>query len=72
MDNLNLKFHGAQMKIVVSRACQRGPIPSRESVFWPIFHENTQIMASQVKKSQIKVVRDVKFDLGLRYETIRT
>ena len=72
VDILNLKFRGAQINIVVSRACRRGPNPSRESVFWPFFHENIQKMPSQVKKSLIKVVRDVKFDLGLRYETIRT
>ena len=62
VDNLNPKFHGHWLKIVGTRALERGKILPRESVFWPFHLDKTYKMTFAGQVTLTKVVGHVSID----------
>ena len=67
VDYLNLKFQSDRRQNVGTRAFGRGPILSRERVFWPFHQVKTYIMAFKGEISLIKVVGHVTHDILAKF-----
>ena len=68
VDNLNPKFHGHWLKIVGTRALERGKILPRESVFWPFHLDNTFKMTFNGQVTLNKVVGHISTDLETNFQ----
>ena len=71
VDNLNPKFHGHWLKIVGTRALERGKILPRESVFWPFHLDNTFKMTFNGQVALTKVVGHITIDLDTNFQHTR-
>ena len=67
VDNLNPKFHGHWLKIVGTRALERGQILPRESVFWPFHLDKTFKMTFDGQVTLTKVVGHISIDLDTNF-----
>ena len=68
VDNLNPKFRGHWLRIVGTRALERGQILPRESVFWPFHLDNTFKMTFDGQVTLTKVVGHVSIDLDTNFQ----
>ena len=68
VDYLNPKFHGLWLKIVGTRALEKGKILPRESVFWPFHLDKTFKMTFDGQVTLTKLVGHISIDLDTKFQ----